>query len=648
MPGPVDAMSRGKPQEKLATARRKRVSRGLPTDLAQPAVPSGPTATTIRRVRRIRSGQGRVLALLAAGSPLENVLSELIRTVEEYSPGMLGSVLLAEGDRLRHGAGPRLPDEYNRAVDGVKIGPRAGSCGTAAWRRRRVVVEDIARDPLWAEYREVALKHGLKACWSQPVLSPRGGLLGTFAMYYRKPRGPSRADAELIEAAAHLAGIAIERHRADREQRALEQRLRAQGAVLAELAKSDELAREDLRSFVHVATEKAAATLGVERTSVWFFSVDRSVLRCEDLYEASRGVHSNGQELSASDYPRYFAALARGRVVAANDAHVDPATREFSEAYLTPLGIGAMLDAPLRRAGTLIGVVCHEHVGPAREWAPEEQEFAASVAEFVSLALETSERRKAEEAFRQAQSQILLHQQQEKQLVDAELERVKGDLVRQTRLATIGQVTVSIAHEIRNPLAALRNAAYYLKRHANTEDPKVAEYLDIIEQEVRQADRIVSDLMDMSRTKEPERRPVDVARAVHDALGYVEGREGILLDVELESEPFFVSADPDQLGQVLTNVLINATQAMDGRGRIKVRAWHEGDTDVINVADDGPGIPPHLRRQVFEPLFTTKAKGTGLGLAICRQILERHGGSIELAPSVRGATFRIRLPVQPA
>ncbi len=606
-----------------------------------------PATTTIRRVRRIRSGQGRVLAMLATGSPLEDVLSELIRTVEEYSPGMLGSVLLVDRDRLRHGAAPRLPDEYNRAVDGVAIGPRVGSCGTAAWRRRRVVVEDIATDPLWADYRDVALAHGLKACWSQPIVSPHGVVLGTFAMYYRKPRGPSRADLELIEAAAHLAGIAIERHRVDEEQKTLELRLRAQGGALAELAKSDELAREDFQGFVRLATEKAAATLGVERVSVWFFSADRSVLRCESLYEAARGTHSAGHELAATDYPRYFAALARGRVVAAHDAQSDPATREFRESYLAPLGIGAMLDAPLRRAGTLIGVVCHERVGPPREWEPEEQEFAASIAEFVSLALETSERRKAEEAFRAAQSQILLHQQQEKRLVDAELERVKGDLVRHTRLATIGQVAVSIAHEIRNPLAALRNAAYYLKRHAAAQDPKVVEYLDIIEQEVRQADRIVSDLMDMSRTRDPDRKRVDLARAVHAAMEYVEGRNGVDLHMDLESDPFFVSADPDQLGQVLANVLINATQAMHGRGRIMVRAWREQGADVINITDDGPGIPRHLGRQVFEPLFTTKAKGTGLGLAICRQIVERHGGSIDLAQSVRGASFRIRLPVQP-
>ncbi len=293
-----------------------------------------------------------------------------------------------------------------------------------------------------------------------------------------------------------------------------------------------------------------------------------------------------------------------------------------------------MLDAPLRRAGRLIGVVCHEHVGPARDWAPEEQEFAASIAEFVSLALETSERRRAEE-------RLLLHREQEKQRADAELERLKSDLVRQTRFATLGQVAVSIAHELRNPLAALRNAAYYLKRRTGAEEPKWTEYLDIIEHEVRQADRIVSDLMDLSRAQAPDTRAVD------DALQYVEDRDAIRLHFDLEPDPFLVSADPDQLRQVLANLLTNATQAMSGRGQITVRGWREEGVDVVTVADDGPGIPPHLERQVFEPLFTTKAKGAGLGLAICRQIVERHGGSIDLAPTVRGAAFRFLLPARP-
>ncbi|MGV3723379.1 MAG: GAF domain-containing protein, partial [Actinomycetota bacterium] len=132
--------------------------------------------------------------------------------VEEQSDGTLCSLLLLdENGCLRHGAGPNLPEDYLRGIDGVSIGPAVGSCGTAAFRKERVGAEDIATDPLWADYRELALSHGLRACWSVPILSTRGEVLGSVAMYHRQPQAPSPADLELMEIAGHLAGIAIER-----------------------------------------------------------------------------------------------------------------------------------------------------------------------------------------------------------------------------------------------------------------------------------------------------------------------------------------------------------------------------------------------------------------------------------------------------
>jgi len=466
---------------------------------------------------------------------------------------------------------------------------------------------------------------------------------------------PAPSKAQLEEAVARLekklkrseAKLASYEREKDHHNAAAE-RLRRQGSVLAELAKSDELAREDFSAFVRIATERAAETLGVERVGVWFFNDDRTVLRCEHLYEASFRRHGRGAELEARNYPRYFAALVRGRSVAAEDACRDAATSEFLASYLVPLGIGALLDAPLRRGGRLIGVVCHEHVGGARSWLPEEQEFAASVAEFVSLALETSERRRAEQASRAAQSELLQHQQQEKRRVEAELEALKGDLVRQTRLATVGQVAASIAHELRNPLGALRNVAYLLRRGTNLESRR-ERYLDIVEQEIRQADRIVGDLLEMSRAKQPAKAGVDLKALALEALEYAGDHGQVALEVKLAPDPFAAFADAGQLRQVLANLFTNSVQAFNGRsGRIVVRAQRDGTLDRIFIADDGPGVPKAIRRQIFEPLFTTKAKGTGLGLAICKQIVEGHGGSIELGESRKGSVFCICLPARPA
>src|SRR5687767_14877015 len=134
---------------------------------------------------------------------LHDSLDALVRLLERVRPGMRGSILLLESDgvTLRHGAAPRLPAEYCAAIDGAHIGPAAGSCGTAAYRRERVIVRDIATDPLWADYKHIAEPHGLAACWPTPILDRARQVLGTFAMYYDEPREPTAAELGLADTA---------------------------------------------------------------------------------------------------------------------------------------------------------------------------------------------------------------------------------------------------------------------------------------------------------------------------------------------------------------------------------------------------------------------------------------------------------------
>ena len=174
--------------------------------------------TELKRAQALKAGQSRVLELIATQSPLTETLTVLVYVIEEQVSGLLASVLLLDPEaKLRAGAAPSLPEAYNQAIDGISIGPDVGSCGTAAYRGERIIVEDIARDPLWADYREFALQYGLQACWSQPIMSAGGQILGTFALYYREPRRPSPFELQLIDVAAHLAGIAITRHQVEEE-----------------------------------------------------------------------------------------------------------------------------------------------------------------------------------------------------------------------------------------------------------------------------------------------------------------------------------------------------------------------------------------------------------------------------------------------
>jgi len=170
-----------------------------------------------KRVEVLLAGEKRLLEMIARGDSRELILEGACLLVEELASGCLSSILLLDPNAncLRHGAAPSLPKPYIEAIDGAVVGPSAGSCGTAAYRTEPVIVSDIATDPLWANYRDLALAHGLRACWSTPILSSEGKVLGTFAIYYREPRSPAAQDHSVIRQITHLASIAIERKQAE-------------------------------------------------------------------------------------------------------------------------------------------------------------------------------------------------------------------------------------------------------------------------------------------------------------------------------------------------------------------------------------------------------------------------------------------------
>lgn len=169
----------------------------------------------IKQEEFFRAGQSRVLEMIAADAPLGDILAQLVLLMEGQAEGLRCSILLLarDGKHVLHGAAPNLPEVYVKEVNGAAIGPRNGSCGTAMFLRKPVVVTDVLTDPLWADYRELAKISGLRACWSTPILSSPGEVLGSFAMYRQEPRGPRPEEKRLTEIATHIAGIAIERQR---------------------------------------------------------------------------------------------------------------------------------------------------------------------------------------------------------------------------------------------------------------------------------------------------------------------------------------------------------------------------------------------------------------------------------------------------
>lgn len=219
------------------------------------------------RTEKLLRGRNKVLEQIATGVSLDKVLATLVETAENVNPEMIGSVLLLdkEKNRLRLGAAPNLPDFYNDAVDGLEIGEGVGSCGTAAYLGERVIVTDVMNHPYWADYGEIANKADIGACWSEPIVSATGEVLGTFAMYYREPREPDPRDLVDMETAAHLAGIAISHNRAQEElrmlNRTLETRVDERTRQLKDTA--DELARSnrDLEEFAAVLSHDLSAPI---------------------------------------------------------------------------------------------------------------------------------------------------------------------------------------------------------------------------------------------------------------------------------------------------------------------------------------------------------------------------------------------------
>jgi signal transduction histidine kinase len=243
-----------------------------------------------------------------------------------------------------------------------------------------------------------------------------------------------------------------------------------------------------------------------------------------------------------------------------------------------------------------------------------------------------------------------------------EIQSMTDKLVRQEKLAAIGQVSASVAHELRNPLSAINQAVFFIKRKVEPSSGRVKTSLELIEREIISADRVISDLLEITQVKAPKRERVNLREMALDAAHRCALDDGIQLILEIEPDPFWLWVDPLQIRQVLMNLFVNAAQACSGNGTITLKAlcvaeqggdaaswavdWDGCDYRCeIQVQDDGCGVDKESIEHAFELLYTTKAKGTGLGLSICRQIVEKHHGSISLeSPFDRGTTVKISLP----
>ena len=273
----------------------------------------------------------------------------------------------------------------------------------------------------------------------------------------------------------------------------------------------------------------------------------------------------------------------------------------------------------------------------------------------IAFALEAKEN---EKKGKQAEEEIRKLNAELEQCVEArtrELREAQEKLVRQEKLAMLGQLAGSVGHELRNPLGIINNAAYYLRLIQPEMDEKVKEYLGIIEHETRTADKIITDLLDFSRIKSVDKETVQVAELIEESFQRFPAPENVSVEIELSKDLPSLQVDLRQMTQVLGNLIVNACQAMASHGSAKgvsksgkliITATRKGKEVILAVKDTGAGIPPENMSKLFEPLFTTKLKGIGLGLAVSKKLVEANDGRIEVfSEPGKGSTFSVFLPV---
>lgn len=390
----------------------------------------------------------------------------------------------------------------------------------------------------------------------------------------------------------------------------------------------------NLREVWLALADLVSDALDVDRIGVWVLVNEGRALRCRYLFQRSSHELFQGVVLHAQDFPAYFAALQSFRTLPADDARNLEVTQELRDSYLEPLGITSMLDAPLYVQGKVVGVVCHEHVGPARRWSGAESDFASAVADNIARIYQEHESR-------HAQTAVLAYERQ---------------LMGLHRMEAVGRMAAGIAHDFRGILGAATGFADLIRRVPGL--PADADrYAQRIGEILQRGNKLTHEIMTFGHDAPVSPRVIEVRRSIESLASMFRvllgGNIHLILDVDRRVSRIFM--DATQLERTLLNLILNARDAMSNGGDVTIRiedaeiqddGGEMGTFVRISVSDTGVGMDATTCANIFKPFFTTKGEhGTGLGLAIVDQIITRVGGSIrvESAPG-KGTTIRLYIP----
>jgi len=394
-------------------------------------------------------------------------------------------------------------------------------------------------------------------------------------------------------------------------------------------------AKGDLQATMKMATQEAAKTLGVERVGIWFLHEQGSEMVCEQLH-ALQGTSqtATGQRIRAADHPAYFEAIENSRILAINNAREDVRSRGLAEHYYKPLGIVSVMDVPIRLHAKLLGVMCYEHVGPAREWSLEEQDFAASVADMIALQVESNERKKLERALAKANEHL------------AETVR---DLRRSNK--ELQDFAYVAAHDLKAPLRGIGTLTDWIASdYADKFDDQGRQQLGMLKGRVARLSELIDGILHYSEIGRVASRTerVDFNNLVQEVIALLDPPDHV--EIVVKGSLPMVVCEKIRLGQVFRNLIDNAVKYMDKpSARIEIGCQEQQGFWRFSVSDNGPGIDGKYFEKIFQ-MFQTLAprderESTGIGLAIVKKIVELCGGSVWVESKLgEGTTFFFTLP----
>jgi PAS domain S-box-containing protein len=510
--------------------------------------------------------------------------------------------------------------ELPREVENMALPLGATSLSARALRERRTIwVRDAVADPGVAH--QYAAPFGTLSLIAAPLLvrdEPVGVVVAGDA---RRHRDFSPSEIDRMAAVANQLAVAIDNARLYSEAR-----LRAEDlAVLLEVGRAV-TASLDLGQVLETGAEAVRRLLAARHCVILLVDEEARALK---LGGCTRDFPDHLRKLTLSlDVPSITStAFSERRTMVVPDVSRDEkVVRALSQA----VGTTAFLVTPLFQRDRPVGTVLVLETERPRHFTQAEVDRVTAVANQLSVAVENA---RLYEDLRRSY---------------AELRQAQAQLLAQERLAALGELSAVVAHEVRNPLGVIFNSVGSLRRALRPEGD-VRMLLDILQEEADRLNRIVGDLLDFARPAPPAPEAQSLEEALDGAVAAAVAGSNGAVRVERAIEPGLppVSMDGHQIRQAFLNVAANAVQAMLRGGTLTVRARREGPWVRVDLEDEGPGIPPEVRRRVFQPFFTTKPSGTGLGLAVVKRIVEAHRGEVafENLPG-KGTRFTIRLPLE--